>query len=149
MWHELKKKKIKRERNRKKQTWLHTQTKNGREQNTNDSYSRSEESAYHSPNKVMPCTRFQPFRRKAGLYHTHLPLIGRTSLSNHSNWVQRKNHLHPQKQSSSPRSLENQTKTKKSLLNLPPPGQTLTPLPAPIQCSLHTDLWSPPPQPHS
>lgn len=66
----------------------------------------------------------------------------------------KKNHLHPQKQSSSPSSLQNQTKTKNSLLwqTLPEVPITTwpnsTPLPAAIQCSLHTDLCTPSTQLH-
>lgn len=66
-----------------------------------------------------------------------------------------KSHLHSQKQSSSPSSLQNQTKTKQSLLRQTlPEGPTTTrpnstPLPAAIQCSLHADLCTPSTQPHA
>lgn len=56
--------------------------------------------------KITPCITSQPFRRKAGLYLTHLPPRDRT---NHSS-------LHSWKQTSSPASPKSKTKTKKSLL---------------------------------
>lgn len=51
------------------------------ERDTKDS--GSEVSAYHPP-KIPPCVRFWPFRRKAGMYHTHFPPLEGTTLSSHS-----------------------------------------------------------------